>query len=279
MSAASSVDGFDIEARIGRALASVDRLKGTKYAAARASQTTNDDSRSTLIHGGDSRLFLDSADVNDWAKYLGLGIFYGVTTNPVLLQRAGVACTIEAVGALAKVALEEYCCKEFMIQAWGGETSALVSTGEAIAALDAGRNRIVVKVPLTADGIKAARILGRAGVRICMTACYNKEQAFVAAGLGAEYVAPYLGRMSENGKDGLAECAEMQRIVSGMGATTRIFVASLRSPVQLTTLAAEGCNTFTFSPSIADMLLHEPLTAAAAADFENAAKAMGGSLV
>lgn len=162
-----------------------------------------------------------------------------------------------------------------MLQAWGGTKDALIQTGGAIAALDAGKDRIVVKLPLTAAGISAARVLGNDGARICMTACYNKEQVFVAAGLGAEYVAPYLGRIGDSGRDGVSECAQMQQLVKGLGSSTRVLVASLRQSSQLSKLAIQGCDTFTFSPSIASQLLDEPLTTIAAADFEAAAEASG----
>jgi transaldolase len=198
----------------------------------------------------------------------------GITTNPVLLQRAGVPCTLPSVTQLARAALDDRGVGEFMLQAWGGDAASLVSTGAAIASLDSGLNRVVVKLPLTRDGVAAARVLGKDGARICMTACYNQQQAFVACGLGAEYVAPYLGRMSDSGKDGVAECAAMAALIKGMGGSTRVLVASLRSASQLPALAALGCNTFTYSPAIAAELLREPLTDAAAADFE--AAAMGG---
>ena len=250
---------------------------------------------------GASRLFLDTADVELWEEHLSLGFYHGVTTNPLLLQRAGVECSLTSLKSLASAALSHYGMEEFMCQAWGESTDALVRCGMKLAALD-GRDRIVVKLPLTRDGIAAAKILGRGGTgnglgaRLCMTTCYNKEQAFVSAALGAEYVAPYLGRMSEapsskavkkhNGYpsslpcvDGVQECAAMVRVIKGMGASTRVLVASLRSAGQLTALAEAGCDTFTFSPAIADELLYEPLTTIAAADFETAAVVAGGAPV
>mmetsp|Transcript_81264 Transcript_81264/g.162109 ORF Transcript_81264/g.162109 Transcript_81264/m.162109 type:complete len:244 (-) Transcript_81264:142-873(-) len=241
-------------------------MKGTTYAVKK---------QSTLIHQGSARLFLDTASEQEWESLLPTGLFYGITTNPVLLQRAGVECTERSVAALARKALEEHQVGEFMIQAWGGERDALVRTGSAIAALDSGSgDRVVVKLPLTLAGVAAAKILGTDGARICMTACYNKEQVFLAAGVGAEYVAPYLGRMHDAGKDGVAECAAMPELIRGMGASTRVLVASLRSASQLSTLAAQGCDTFTFSPAIARELFNEPLTTAAALNFEAAAVAM-----
>jgi len=267
---------FDYESRVNRALSTVDAMKGTSYAKSYAEPRG---SKSSLEHAGGSRLFLDTADTSEWANYLRVGFFWGVTTNPVLLQRAGVACTLASVAALARTALEDFGCREFMIQAWGGTTENLIKTGRAIGAFDPVQNRIVVKVPCTVDGFAAATVLGGEGVRICMTACYNQEQAFMAAGLGAEYVAPYLGRMTDSGKDGLEEVAAMNSIVKGMGAGTRVFVASLRNPSELTRLAARGLDTYTFAPNIAKALLEEPLTTVAAADFEAAAVAMGGDEV
>jgi transaldolase len=133
------------------------------------------------------------------------------------------------------------------------------------------RDRIVIKVPVTATGVKAARRLIESGVRVCLTACYNHKQALLAAGVGAEYIAPYLGRMNDSGLDGQEECLKMQDIVDGLQSETRILVAFLRDVETMADLAASGMDTFTFSPETARMLFEEPLTNQAAADFEEAA--------
>ena len=101
-----------------------------------------------------------------------------------------------------------------------------------------------------------------------MTACYTAHQVFTSVALGAEYVAPYLGRMMDNNIDALQEASKMQRIVSGLKSSTRVFAASIRDTSQLVDLAQEGCHTFTFAPSIADGLLSHPLTSAAAEEFD-----------
>ena len=115
---------------------------------------------------------------------------------------------------------------EFMLQTWGATVDEMVAMGISLSRCDPGR--IVVKVPVTLDGTKAAALLTARGVRVCLTACYAREQALVAGAVGAEYLAPYLGRMTDAGKDGLHECEEMQAIVDGLGSTTRILVASIR---------------------------------------------------
>ena len=155
-----------------------------------------------------------------------------------------------------------------MLHTWGNNKDELIKHGMELQEIS---DKIVVKVPLTRVGIEAAAALSKMDVRICMTACYNSQQAIIAAALNAEYIAPYLGRMCDAGKDGMNEVIEMQRIVESLRSSTRVFVASLRQSNQLAKLSAAGLHTFTFSPQIADELIFDPLTEAAAQDFERAA--------
>lgn len=219
------------------------------------------------VFRGESRFFLDTAVVSEWSALLPLGIFHGVTTNPALLERAGHACTIDSIHKLASIALQG--TDEFMCQSWGSSADESYRIGMALS--EPARDRIVIKVPVTATGVEAASRLIKSGVRTCLTACYNRKQALVAAGVGAEYIAPYLGRMNDNGLDGTNECLAMQDIIDGLQSETRILVASLRDAAIMADLAASGMDTFTFGPETARMLFEEPLTEQAAADFEEAA--------
>mmetsp|Transcript_26280 Transcript_26280/g.56984 ORF Transcript_26280/g.56984 Transcript_26280/m.56984 type:complete len:274 (+) Transcript_26280:36-857(+) len=217
---------------------------------------------------GPSRFFLDTASTDEWSDLLPLGIFHGITTNPTILERDNIPCTVESVQSLARKALA--LTDEFMCQSWGGSDDDLMyEIGMELSSID--RRRIVIKCPVTAAGTRAAARLVRSGVRVCLTACYNKNQALVAAGCGAEYIAPYLGRMTDVGRDGLSECRSMQSIVTGMGSSTRILVASIRKVDDMSTLASSGCDTFTFSPEIARAMFEEELTDIAAKDFEDSA--------
>ncbi len=228
-------------------------------------------------HRGLNRLFLDTAVESEWNSLIPLGIFHGITTNPTLLERAGHVCSVPDVQALALRALSMTNCDEFMCQSWGRTSDQMYANGLALSEVD--RQRIVVKVPVTSEGTIAASKLIHAGVRVCLTACYASDQAVIAAGLGAEYIAPYLGRMTDNGKDGMEECRRMQSIVQGMRSSTRVLVASIRDVQSMTDLmttsTTNGMDTFTFSPDVARQLFMEELTEQAAADFEAAAQRCG----
>jgi transaldolase len=221
---------------------------------------------------GTNRLFLDTAVESEWYG-LSTGMFHGITTNPALLEKAGHKCTVESVRLLSSRALALPNCSEFMCQAWGRNSVEMFQIGMQLSEVD--RERIVIKVPVTLEGTQAAKRLIDSGVRVCLTACYNSDQAMIASGLGAEYIAPYLGRMIDNRKNGLEEVARMQRIVNGMGSKTRILVASIRDLKQMSTLMEYGMNTFTFNPDLARDMFRDPLTIAAAAEFEECAERMG----
>jgi transaldolase len=218
-------------------------------------------------HRGVGRLFLDTADTKEWDELLPTGMFHGVTTNPTLLERAGETCSIDNLHQMAQKALQM--TGEFMCQSWGSTTKEMYDCGMALS--KPARGRIVIKVPVTQIGVEAASLLIQAGCRVCLTACYHQKQAMIAASVGAEYLAPYLGRITDSGRDGVAECLKMQEIVKGMQSDTRILVASIRDAQTMVDLAAAGMETFTFAPAVARELFVEPLTTKAAAVFEEAA--------
>mmetsp|Transcript_77996 Transcript_77996/g.253060 ORF Transcript_77996/g.253060 Transcript_77996/m.253060 type:complete len:361 (+) Transcript_77996:141-1223(+) len=255
---------------------------------------------SPLGDGAKMRLFLDTADEAEWDRLLPLGFFYGVTTNPVLLERAGLPCSLETAERLFKKAVSFPGIQEVMFQAWGASTEKLVASARNLQRLPENLGRVVVKLPLTREGVRAAAELRESdpSCKLCMTTCYSATQGFVAAGLGADYIAPYLGRMGDLGMDGIEECCSLQATVGGpngdvwrnksaepggantltrsLRTNTRVLVASIRSAQQMVTLAGRGLDTFTFSPKICDELLDVEATTLAASDFERAARAAGG---
>jgi len=189
-------------------------------------------------YSGNLCMFLDSASEEEWARWLPSGIFTGVTTNPIILERDNRACDVATLTELAKQALEYDAVQEFQVQTWGESSDEMWKNGVALASYDP--DVIVVKVPGTFEGIKAANALVADGIRVTITAAYASHQAVLAAAVGANYVAPYLGRMNDAGRDGFGTVAEMQKTADKLDSDMRILVASVRNVGDIAKLAAKG---------------------------------------
>lgn len=219
------------------------------------------------------RFYLDTADTQQWDAWLPSGIFYGVTSNPLLLERANQACNLPNLTDLAHKAFG-FGMQEVQIQTWGSSVAELVERGQAIAAIDP---RIVVKVPVTQTGTTAAAQLIAQDIPVTLTALYAVHQALIGAALGAHYVAPYLGRINDLGQNGRETLATMQRALNGVESQTRILAASIRTIGDIPFLASRGLDTFTFSAKIAREFFSVDATEQATQDFERAAQ--GGTTV
>lgn len=215
------------------------------------------------------RLYLDSADVKALEPLLKTGVFYGITTNPSVLRAANVRPS--GFAALADWALGRG-AKELYFQAWGENPKALYEWGKILAGIS---TRVVVKLPATSEGLEAASKLGHEGIHTCITAVYAPFQALLAASVGAAYVAPYLGRMNDAGRDGHGLIAQMAAALRFSGSSTEVLAASVRKAEDVATLAANGVRCVTLSPAVAETLFQEPLTLEAARAFEEAAKETG----
>ena len=221
------------------------------------------------------RFFLDSADVEQWEQWLPLGVFHGVTTNPLLLERAGQDCTLTNLAALGDRAFA-LGAREIHLQAWGETADQLVACGRKLADL---APEVAVKVPATADGLTAARRLLGEDITVTLTAVYNPGQVLAAAALGCAYAAPYLGRLDDLGRDGTAEVVAMQELLQNTESVTRLLTASLRSWDKVVELAWEGCDTFTFGAAVAEGMVDDPDTEDAAEAFAAAAQKMGAEII
>ncbi|MBN1565933.1 MAG: transaldolase [Anaerolineae bacterium] len=216
-------------------------------------------------------LYVDSADVSVWQEWLPAGLFYGVTTNPLLLQRANVPCDLTTLTRLANTAFA-LGAQRIHLQVWGTDAATMTAIGRQLAAVD---DRVSVKVPITREGSLCAQRLIADGISVTLTGVYAAYQTLTALALGADYAAPYLGRMNEAGRDGQAEILTMYRMTQNLGIPLKLLVASLRRVEDVVALAQHGVNVFTLAPAIVEALFGDPLTAQAAADFEAAARAMG----
>ncbi len=234
-----------------------------------------DNSKQIDFNAPGLRLFLDSAEPREWERFLPLGVFYGVTTNPLLLQRAGQACTLKNMATLSGQAAK-LVFRELQMQVWGDTSDEMCESGRQLAQLAAPGMEVVIKVPATEDGYQVARRLAQSGARITMTAVYTPGQVLLAAGFGAAYAAPYLGRMLDAGQPGRDIVLAMHEILKTTGGASRLLVASLRQAAQVVDLAQLGLDTFTFGAAVAAELFTSDLTDQAAAQFQAAALDMGG---
>lgn len=218
------------------------------------------------------RLYIDSANPEDWDTYLATGMFYGVTTNPKLISKAGLSFSVDSLKELATTAFD-LGANEIHLQVWGNEPEEMLEVGRELAAIDP---RVMVKVPIDITGILLANQLIEEGVNVTLTALHYAQQVLIAVAMGSRYAAPYLGRMTDSGLDGLREVRTMDRIISRMESPLRLLVASIRKSEDLVTLASRGLNTFTLLPRIIHEILENSLTDKAVASFEAAVKQARG---
>ncbi|EFJ41563.1 hypothetical protein VOLCADRAFT_119676, partial [Volvox carteri f. nagariensis] len=197
-----------------------------------------------------------------------------ITTNPAILEKDSQRCTLSNLNRLCRIG-EDMGVQEMQFQAWGDSAQSMVSV--ALDLFGMNPNLVVVKLPSTLEGFQAAALLRESAVRITMTAMYNSSQVLLAQCVGAEYAAPYLGRMNDayGNNQGYKEVVQMQRILSAQKARTRLLVASIRDAFTMASLAAEGCDTFTISPSVASKLFKVTYTLDAVEQFEASARRMG----
>ncbi len=204
-------------------------------------------------------LYLDSADRDQLAPLLATGLFEGVTTNPLILHRAGLV-----PGDLPDLAewLRGRGCRRFFAQATGATAEELRASAAAVMALG---DDAVVKLVCTREGLTIAKELAAAGREVLITAVYHRSQMLAAVAAGAHFIAPYVGRATDAGRDGLDLVRDMARMASDH---PRILAASLRSIDQLADVAAAGAQDATLSIEIANALLDDEFTLSATAEFE-----------
>lgn len=215
----------------------------------------------------ETRLYVDSADVDLVSALLGDSLVHGVTTNPTILERAGVSVA-DIPRLYSRWAAEG--AREIFFQAWGETTDDMLRSAAGIAELGPP---VVVKVPATRVGFASATALVAQGVRVLVTAVYSPAQALAAASIGARYIAPYLGRLNDTGRDGLAVISTMHRVVAD--SETDVLAASLRSADDLVALAEVGVRHFTAAPGVVMAAFQHDVSDQSAVDFE-AAVARGG---
>ena len=216
-------------------------------------------------------LHIDSADAGDLAAILPHPLVFGVTTNPTLLRRAGLSA--DRLPALLE-RLQAWGVRAVHIQVASADEAGIQRDAEQAIALADDPGWVVVKIPATRQGFAAGSRLSARGVPGTYTAVYEPEQAAFAAMSGAAYVAPYLGRLTDQGRDALATIERMQTLVDRYGTETRLLVASVRSREDFLALLDIGVGAITIPPSLFPALLDHPATLDAEGVFLDDARAM-----
>jgi transaldolase len=197
------------------------------------------------------QLFLDTTDVNVVKDLAATGLVDGVTTNPSLIAKSG--------RAMLQV-IAEIC------DAVEGPVSAEVAARDTAGMLDEGRKlaaiapNVVVKVPLTWDGLIATREFAQAGIATNVTLCFSAVQALLAAKAGATYISPFIGRLDDHGADGMDLITEIRAIYDNYDYDTEILAASIRSADHVKEAALAGADCATIPPAVFQDLFKHPLT-------------------
>ena len=214
------------------------------------------------------RLYLDTAECSEWHALMPTGVFYGITTNPLLAARAGFLYQEIDWDRMVQTAAD-LGAKEFHAQVCGDSEQSVKFAERLYGFGQSAGIDCVVKIPLSLDGIKMVPKIKNLGGKILLTACYDAKQFVTAAALNVEYIAPYFGRMVEAGLDAMAHLKAMQHMSKHEGCRT--LVASLRHAQQIVEIAELGHACFTISPRVAEDLFQNDLTADAVANFEKSA--------
>jgi TalC/MipB family fructose-6-phosphate aldolase len=212
------------------------------------------------------RLYLDTADRSAAEPLLATGLFAGVTTNPTILQRA--SASVDDIPGIYQWAIAAG-AREVFFQAWGEDTATLVDRGQRLRDLG---SEVVVKLVASRAGSAACAELAGRGIPTLLTAVYAPGQAVIAAAAGATYIAPYLGKLADAGRDGVADVIAMQEILAATGSLTKVLLASIRDVPSVVALARHGVKHFTMGPVVADQFFADELTADAVRTFETAVR-------
>ncbi len=197
------------------------------------------------------KIFLDTANLESIKMYNDMGLLDGITTNPTLLSKEG--------GDPHKTMKE-------IVSIIPGDVSLEVVATEYDGMLEEGRrlhkygDNVVVKYPMTADGLKACKALTAEEIPVNVTLVFSPNQAILAAKAGAKYLSPFIGRLDDIGEDGLHLIREIKQILSNYNFGTQILVASVRHPVHVVEAAKIGADVVTLPPSVLGKMLKHPLT-------------------
>ena len=197
------------------------------------------------------KIFLDTANLESIKKFNNMGLLDGITTNPSLMSKEGG----DPKNAMAEIT--KIIHGDVSLEVVSTEYSGMVEEGKRLRKY--GPN-VVVKVPMTPDGLRACKSLSSEGIPVNVTLIFSPNQALLAAKSGAKYVSPFIGRLDDIGQDGMHLIQEIKEIFSNYKFGTEILVASVRHPMHVVESAKIGADVVTLPPAVLDKMLLHPLT-------------------
>jgi transaldolase len=208
------------------------------------------------------KFFIDTANLDQIKEAQDLGILDGVTTNPSLMAKEGITGQEKVIAHYKTICdiVDDKVSAEVIATDFEG----IVKEGEALAALNP---KIVVKVPMIKEGLKAIKYFSEKGIRTNCTLIFSPGQALLAAKAGATYVSPFLGRLDDISTDGLQLIEDIRLIFDNYGYPTEILAASIRGPLHIVACAKLGADVITAPLSAIVGLLKHPLTDSGLATF------------
>lgn len=198
------------------------------------------------------KFFIDTANLNEIREAAQLGLIDGVTTNPSLIAKEGGVDFKQHIAAICEIV--------------EGDISVEVTSLEMEGMLREGREyariapNVVVKCPLTRDGLKATRRLTDEGTKVNVTLCFSAAQAILAAKAGASYISPFVGRLDDIGQNGLELLADIVEIYGNYSWKTEVLAASIRHPIHVVEAARMGAHVATMPFKVIEQLIKHPLT-------------------
>jgi transaldolase len=209
------------------------------------------------------KLFIDTADLNEIKELASWGILDGVTTNPTLLAKSGRSFqeVIDEIFDLVDgpISLEVLSEKaDDMIK----EAKQIISKIS-----QKYRKNVAIKIPMTPEGLKAVKALSKEGIKTNVTLIFSANQALLAAKAGATFVSPFIGRLDDNGQEGMHLIEEIMDIFCNYDIETEVIVASIRHPIHVIEAARLGADIATVPPDVIRKMTKHPLTDAGIQSF------------
>jgi transaldolase len=204
------------------------------------------------------KIFIDTADIKEIREANKIGILDGVTTNPTLIAKTGRDFKSVAQEILKEVE------GPVSLEAISLDTEGMVREGRELAKLG---DNVVVKIPMTVEGLKAVKELDADDIKTNVTLVFSASQAVLAAKAGATYVSPFVGRLDDISEDGMGLIEQIMKIYNNYGFDSEVIVASIRNPVHFVRAASLGADVSTIPFSVIQQLSKHPLTDSGIARF------------